>query len=120
MWKDSSRRFVFRKSPLVMKATSLFRSTSVRRSLPFVVATVIAVCFSSAGFAQQHLSKRYQTGKNVRIELRNISGTIVVESWNKDEIRLSATIESPSNRQRSAFKAQRPISIPQTAALLAM
>lgn len=30
----------------------------------------------------------------MRVELRNISGTIVVESWNKDEIRLSATIES--------------------------
>ncbi|HYV09742.1 MAG TPA: DUF4097 family beta strand repeat-containing protein [Pyrinomonadaceae bacterium] len=40
------------------------------------------------------MSKRYATGKNVRVELKNISGTIVVESWNKDEIRLSATIES--------------------------
>ena len=44
--------------------------------------------------AQQKLSKRYPAPKNVRIELRNISGTIVVESWDKDEIRLSATIES--------------------------
>ena len=44
--------------------------------------------------AQQQLSKRYPVGKNVRVELKNISGTIVVESWNKDEIRLSATIES--------------------------
>ena len=44
--------------------------------------------------AQQKVSKRYPVTKNVRIELRNISGTIVVESWNKDEIRLSATIES--------------------------
>lgn len=44
--------------------------------------------------AQQKLSKRYQASKNVRIELRNISGTIIVESWNKDEIRLTATIES--------------------------
>ena len=44
--------------------------------------------------AQQQLSKRYPAAKNVRIELRNISGTIMVESWNKDEIRLSATIES--------------------------
>jgi len=44
--------------------------------------------------AQQKLSKRYPVPKNVRIELRNVSGTIVVESWNKDEIRLSATIES--------------------------
>jgi len=44
--------------------------------------------------AQQKINKRYPGGKNVRIELRNISGTVVVESWNKDEIRLSATIES--------------------------
>lgn len=44
--------------------------------------------------AQQQLSKRYPGGKNVRVELRNISGTIIVESWNKNEIRLSATIES--------------------------
>jgi hypothetical protein len=45
--------------------------------------------------AQQRLSKRYPVGKNVRIELKNISGTIVVESWNRDEIKLSATLESP-------------------------
>src|SRR5262245_11346018 len=96
MFKCSSRRFVFRKSPLVMKATSLVRSASARKVLPFAVAIVTALCFSTAALAQQHLSKRYQTGKNVRVELRNISGTIVVESWNKDEIRLSATMESPN------------------------
>jgi DUF4097 and DUF4098 domain-containing protein YvlB len=79
-----------------MKATSLLRSTSARRALPFAVAIVAAFCFSTSGLAQQHLNKRYQTGKNVRVELRNISGTIVVESWNKDEIRLSATMESPN------------------------
>lgn len=45
--------------------------------------------------AQQHLSKRYPVSKNVRVELRNISGTITVESWNRDEIKLSADIESP-------------------------
>ncbi len=41
------------------------------------------------------MSKRYPAGKKVRVQLRNISGTIVVESWNRDEIKLSATIESP-------------------------
>ncbi|HEY8187230.1 MAG TPA: DUF4097 family beta strand repeat-containing protein [Pyrinomonadaceae bacterium] len=45
--------------------------------------------------AQQRLSKRYPTGKNVRIELKNISGTITVESWNRDEVKLTATLESP-------------------------
>ncbi len=44
----------------------------------------------------QRLSKRYSTGKNVRIELKNCFGTIEVESWNRDEIRLTATIESPA------------------------
>lgn len=45
--------------------------------------------------AQQTLSKRYPAGKKVRVELKNISGTIVVESWNRDEIKLSATLEAP-------------------------
>jgi hypothetical protein len=45
--------------------------------------------------AQQRLSKRYPAGKTVRIELKNISGTITVESWNRDEIKLTATFESP-------------------------
>src|SRR6266478_9239382 len=46
--------------------------------------------------AQQRVSKRYVTGKNVRIELKNISGTITVEAWNRDEIKLTATMESPT------------------------
>ena len=70
----------------------------VRASL-FAGSLVFALFFLSAvGVinAQQKINKRYPGGKNVRIELRNISGTVVVESWNKDEIRLSATMESPS------------------------
>src|SRR5215213_3569351 len=67
-------------------------------SRPSVRAGVLAIgavlALSSNGYAQEKLSKRYAAGKNVRIELKNISGTIVVESWNKDEIRLSATLES--------------------------
>jgi DUF4097 and DUF4098 domain-containing protein YvlB len=65
---------------------------------PFVRAGVLAIgavlALSSLTLAQQQMSKRYAAGKNVRIELRNISGTIVVESWNKEEIKLSATIEA--------------------------
>ena len=53
-----------------------------------LLSTAVAVS------AQQKVSKRYPGGKNVRVELRNISGTIIVESWNKDEIRMTATLES--------------------------
>ncbi len=59
-------------------------------SLLFFVALSV-----NTTYAQQHLSKRYPVGKRVRIELKNISGTIIVESWNRDEIKLSATLESP-------------------------
>lgn len=63
----------------------------------FAVSFVFAFVFLSAvavTSAQQKINKRYPGGKNVRVELRNISGTVIVESWNRDEIRLSATIES--------------------------
>ena len=68
----------------------------IRASLVAVAALLALVSLSAATVvnAQQQFSKRYPGGKNVRVELRNISGTIVVESWNKNEIRLSATIES--------------------------
>ena len=61
-----------------------------------VAASLTLLSLAAAGSvnAQQQMSKRYPGGKNVRVELRNISGTIVVESWNKNEIRLTATIES--------------------------
>ena len=49
----------------------------------------------SIGHAQQRVSKRYPAAKNVRIVLRNIFGTITVESWDRDEIKLSVTLESP-------------------------
>ena len=72
------------------------RRSPVRASL-FAVGALIALVSLSAGVAvnaQQQISRHYPGGKNVRVELRNISGTIVVESWNKNEIRLTATVES--------------------------
>jgi DUF4097 and DUF4098 domain-containing protein YvlB len=65
--------------------------------------TVLVLLFSVfAGIAlaqsPQRLSKRFTTSKNVRIELKNVSGTIEVESWNRDEVRLTATMESPTAR----------------------
>ena len=77
-----------------MKCRFSIRRSSVRAGFFALGALLALTAFSSSSHAQQQMSKRYPAGKNVRIELRNISGTIVVESWNKDEIRLSATIEA--------------------------
>lgn len=70
----------------------------VRSRSRFALFASLLVCgalASGSAVAQQRLSKRYPAGKNVRIELKNISGTITVESWNRDEIKLTATLESP-------------------------
>jgi DUF4097 and DUF4098 domain-containing protein YvlB len=81
-----------------MSTSFLTRRHQYRACLSLVLAVLAVFSFSgsTAVRAQQHLSKRYPTGKNVRIELKNISGTITVESWNRDEIKLTATMESPS------------------------
>ncbi|HEY6660201.1 MAG TPA: DUF4097 family beta strand repeat-containing protein [Pyrinomonadaceae bacterium] len=77
-----------------MKTRLVTRRPLVRAGVLAVGALLALGSLSFTVRAQQQLSKRYPAGKNVRIELKNISGTIVVESWNKDEIRLSATLES--------------------------
>ena len=76
-----------------MKFRFLTPRSSVRAGVLAIGALLALTSLASTSWAQQQMSKRYPVGKNVRVELRNISGTIVVESWNKDEIRLSATIE---------------------------
>lgn len=70
----------------------IWRSGRARFLAVGALLALTSVSFTAQ--AQHQVSKRYPATKNVRIELRNISGTIVVEAWNKDEIRLSAWIES--------------------------
>lgn len=62
------------------------------------VLVLLALGGASSALAQQHMSKKYPVGKNVRLVLKNISGEITVESWARDEIKVSATMESPAAR----------------------
>src|SRR4030095_12344153 len=64
-------------------------------SLPVLLIAIVGSSVIAVR-AQQRVSKRYPVGKNVRIELKNLSGTITVESWNRDEIKLTPTMESPT------------------------
>src|SRR6185503_14577865 len=76
-----------------------FEIPRVRFSPKLVLLAALLVCGAlsvSTVSAQQRLSKRYPAGKKVRVELKNISGTIIVESWNRDEVKVSATMESPT------------------------
>src|SRR4029453_1104372 len=69
-----------------------------KRSFRVCFSLVLLTSLVSTGVvsvAQQTLKRTYPAGKNVRIELKNISGTIPVESWQRDEIKLSAVLEAP-------------------------
>jgi hypothetical protein len=85
--------------PTRMKTRMLFGSTVVpRNSFKKIVslaglAVIAVICVGSLN-AQQRVSKRYAVSKNVRIELNNLFGTITVESWDRDEIKLTAELES--------------------------
>ncbi len=43
-------------------------------------------------------SRKYPTSRSVRISLKNSYGTIEVEAWDRDEIKLAADMDSPSTR----------------------
>lgn len=47
-------------------------------------------------YAQKKFSKTYPASKNVRLQLTNRSGTVTVEGWEKDEVRISAYLEAPA------------------------
>jgi hypothetical protein len=80
---------------------SIRLSTPLRFSRAHIFATLAVFaalysCYAPAAQAQKNVSKRYPAGKNVRVELKNISGRITVESWNRDEVKISATMDSPT------------------------
>jgi len=72
------------------------RTNLCRVCFSIVILASLACAAVPTVSAQQKLNKRYPTGKNVRIQLKNISGTIIVESWNREEIKLHAVLESPA------------------------
>lgn len=58
--------------------------------------TLLVAASSTATLAQQKVSRSFPAGKNVRLELKNLFGTITVETWAKDEIRVTALMDSPA------------------------
>jgi len=65
-------------------------------ALHILMAILLAIVTSAAVSAQQRVSRHFPAGKSVRLELKNLSGTISVESWPRDEVKITATMESPA------------------------
>jgi DUF4097 and DUF4098 domain-containing protein YvlB len=72
------------------------RSFAKKTTILLLSVVFFFVSFQSEVFGQKKFSKSYPATKNVRLELINRSGTITVEGWNKDEVRISAVLENSS------------------------
>jgi hypothetical protein len=61
-----------------------------------LLACAVLFCFSLVGTANaQRFSKTYPATGNIKLQLNNRAGTVVVSGWAKNEIKIVATMEAP-------------------------
>lgn len=63
-----------------------------------VVVLALSLAAGTEAFAQSKYSKTFRPRKNVNLELTNHTGAIEVEGWDRNEIKVSATMEQPVAR----------------------
>ena len=59
---------------------------------------LLTVMMESVVTGQQRFSRKYPARKNIRLQLTNRTGTIEVQSWDRDEIKVEANMDSPAAR----------------------
>ncbi|MBA3710950.1 MAG: hypothetical protein H0W76_00695 [Pyrinomonadaceae bacterium] len=69
-----------------------------RRCLMLLAAAAFSLVVTGQAAAQRRITKEYPAGANVRLHLKNRSGTITVETWNSNKIKVTADLESPAAR----------------------
>jgi len=75
---------------------NLFHSLRRIKTTILVLGVVFFFASASEVLAQKRFSKSYPASKNVSLKLINRTGTITVEGWNKDEVKISAYLEAPA------------------------
>lgn len=68
---------------------------------PAKTTILLSVVFFFAAFAvevaaQKRFSRSFPAGQNVRLNLMNRTGTVVVEGWNRSQINIVASLEAPA------------------------
>lgn len=68
--------------------------TLLRRALK-AACLLCAVSLAGASVAAQTIKQTFPASKNVRIQLSNNTGSVTVEGWGRDEVKLVAEREAP-------------------------
>ena len=68
-----------------------------KKTTVFLLSVVFFFVSASAEvFAQKKFSKTYPASKNVRLQLTNRTGTVTVEGWDREEVKILALMEAPA------------------------
>jgi len=73
--------------PDTRNQTAATRSVLTSLALAFLLFSL-----SPSAFAQRRVTRKYPAQQNVRLEMKNVSGTITVEAWDKNEILVTANV----------------------------
>ncbi len=73
------------------------KAKKLQRTL-LALAAISILSLSAPAYGQQRFSREYPARKNVRFQLTNRFGTIEVKAWNRDRIRVEASMDSPAAR----------------------
>lgn len=76
------------------KKSIWMRATVMLGALFILISSIPAEALAQ----KKTFSRRYPASKTVRISLKNGFGTIVVQAWDRDEIKLAADMDSPVAR----------------------
>ena len=61
------------------------------------VSVVFFLCLAVGHVAaQRKFARTYPAGQSVRLKLNNRTGTVTVEGWDRQEVRIEATMEAPA------------------------
>lgn len=78
---------------------NLFGWLANKKTTLLLLLGVVFFCASAPQqevFAQKKFSKSYPASRNVRLQLTNRTGTVVVEGWERNEVAISAYMEAPA------------------------
>lgn len=78
------------------KLNKFINVATTRQATVLFLSVVFFFAFSaSEASAQKKFSKTYPASKNIRLQLTNRTGTITVQGWDRDEVRIQAWLDQP-------------------------
>ena len=73
-----------------------YPTLKARAVLSLFALAVLLSSFAADALAQRTITRKYPAQRNVRFEMKNISGSITIEAWERNIIEVSATVYSPA------------------------